>query len=134
MVNTPMVNLYKGVGRNDPCPCGSGKKFKKCCLNSESLNKASSGLQLVDPQALEVARSALEQANGATIRAYDPLTEPHPEQWFALDEQERIDLYFGIIDVRGSTSRVRDRMLSFTSWSRTRLLMPRCQCDASRSD
>ncbi|MBL9122991.1 MAG: SEC-C domain-containing protein, partial [Planctomycetaceae bacterium] len=19
------------VGRNDPCPCGSGKKFKKCC-------------------------------------------------------------------------------------------------------
>lgn len=23
----------KAVGRNDPCPCGSGKKFKKCCLN-----------------------------------------------------------------------------------------------------
>lgn len=22
------------VGRNDPCPCGSGKKFKKCCLNA----------------------------------------------------------------------------------------------------
>ena len=21
---------YK-VGRNDPCPCGSGKKYKKCC-------------------------------------------------------------------------------------------------------
>jgi len=21
------------VGRNDPCPCGSGKKFKHCCLN-----------------------------------------------------------------------------------------------------
>ena len=20
------------VGRNDPCPCGSGKKFKRCCL------------------------------------------------------------------------------------------------------
>ena len=27
------------VGRNDPCPCGSGKKYKKCCLrkNAESL-------------------------------------------------------------------------------------------------
>ncbi|WP_283130295.1 YecA family protein [Enterovibrio norvegicus] len=25
------VNPYKSVGRNDPCPCGSGKKFKKCC-------------------------------------------------------------------------------------------------------
>lgn len=20
------------LGRNDPCPCGSGKKYKKCCL------------------------------------------------------------------------------------------------------
>ncbi len=23
------------IGRNDPCPCGSGKKYKKCCLNSQ---------------------------------------------------------------------------------------------------
>ncbi len=22
------------TGRNDPCPCGSGRKFKKCCLGS----------------------------------------------------------------------------------------------------
>jgi hypothetical protein len=28
----PAVNPFKDVGRNDPCPCGSGKKFKKCCL------------------------------------------------------------------------------------------------------
>jgi hypothetical protein len=27
-----LENPFKGVGRNDPCPCGSGKKFKKCCL------------------------------------------------------------------------------------------------------
>lgn len=25
----------KKVGRNDPCPCGSGKKYKKCCLNTQ---------------------------------------------------------------------------------------------------
>ena len=24
------------VGRNDPCPCGSGKKYKKCCLRAEA--------------------------------------------------------------------------------------------------
>ncbi|MBI3845321.1 MAG: SEC-C domain-containing protein [Planctomycetes bacterium] len=23
------------VGRNDPCPCGSGKKHKRCCLRGE---------------------------------------------------------------------------------------------------
>lgn len=27
----PIVNEEPKVGRNDPCPCGSGKKFKKCC-------------------------------------------------------------------------------------------------------
>jgi hypothetical protein len=26
------VNPLRRVGRNDPCPCGSGRKFKKCCL------------------------------------------------------------------------------------------------------
>lgn len=29
----PEKNPHKDVGRNDPCPCGSGKKFKKCCLS-----------------------------------------------------------------------------------------------------
>lgn len=28
----PRTNAAK-VGRNDPCPCGSGKKYKKCCAN-----------------------------------------------------------------------------------------------------
>ena len=25
------VVVGKKIGRNDPCPCGSGKKYKKCC-------------------------------------------------------------------------------------------------------
>ena len=29
----PVVRDYK-IGRNDPCPCGSGLKYKKCCLGS----------------------------------------------------------------------------------------------------
>ncbi len=28
---TPVVRSAEKVGRNDPCPCGSGKKYKKCC-------------------------------------------------------------------------------------------------------
>ena len=27
----PQPEKQKKVGRNDPCPCGSGKKYKKCC-------------------------------------------------------------------------------------------------------
>ena len=27
------VRIGKKIGRNDPCPCGSGKKYKHCCMN-----------------------------------------------------------------------------------------------------
>ncbi|MBR3997929.1 MAG: SEC-C domain-containing protein [Clostridia bacterium] len=29
--NSPAPAKKVKVGRNDPCPCGSGKKYKKCC-------------------------------------------------------------------------------------------------------
>ena len=31
-VQKPILNAGPKIGRNDPCPCGSGKKYKKCCL------------------------------------------------------------------------------------------------------
>ena len=32
LLNWPKpVEVEKKVGRNEPCPCGSGKKYKKCC-------------------------------------------------------------------------------------------------------
>jgi SEC-C motif len=34
-VPLPYVRETEKVGRNDPCPCGSGKKYKKCCLPGE---------------------------------------------------------------------------------------------------
>ena len=33
------VRKGKKIGPNDPCPCGSGKKYKKCCGSPEKLNK-----------------------------------------------------------------------------------------------
>lgn len=30
-INPREIDLMKKVHRNDPCPCGSGKKYKKCC-------------------------------------------------------------------------------------------------------
>lgn len=29
-----LVRKHAKVGRNDPCPCGSGKKFKNCCMKN----------------------------------------------------------------------------------------------------
>ncbi|MDA3809088.1 MAG: SEC-C metal-binding domain-containing protein [Spirochaetaceae bacterium] len=33
--NEPLYRKDKKTGRNDPCPCGSGKKYKKCCMESD---------------------------------------------------------------------------------------------------
>ena len=34
----PVRNADKKVGPNDPCPCGSGKKYKKCCMQKDKNN------------------------------------------------------------------------------------------------
>ena len=34
--HTQKIRKFDKVGRNDPCPCGSGKKFKNCCMNKKN--------------------------------------------------------------------------------------------------
>ena len=46
---SPRVTARVKIGRNDPCPCGSGKKYKKCC----GLNKDSRSDQLTQDEAAE---------------------------------------------------------------------------------
>jgi hypothetical protein len=89
----PAVNPFRSVGRNDPCPCGSGKKFKKCCLDKEQQAKPPSVLHRIDPELdwRADAESAVGRVN-EDVWNYDPLTEPNPQQWLAMDEQQRIDL------------------------------------------
>lgn len=36
--NAPVRRASPKVGRNDPCPCGSGRKFKHCCAGSQTLH------------------------------------------------------------------------------------------------
>ena len=38
----PVVKKVK-VGRNDPCPCGSGKKYKNCCMDKDLNNQFNRG-------------------------------------------------------------------------------------------
>ena len=33
----PVRNAASKVGPNDPCPCGSGKKYKKCCMQKDKV-------------------------------------------------------------------------------------------------
>jgi hypothetical protein len=45
-----------GIGRNDPCPCGSGKKFKHCCMGKEDSTASGQGTAGMS----EFLRKALE--------------------------------------------------------------------------
>ena len=82
---TPAHNPFRDVGRNDPCPCGSGRKFKKCCLG-----KPEAETQAVMP--FQDRSFAYRHGGGAdaTVEVYDPLAAPDPKAWLATDEQERI--------------------------------------------
>jgi tetratricopeptide (TPR) repeat protein len=54
----PSVSAPVKVGRNDPCPCGSGKKYKKCCLGRDLAAEAI----LSNPAAAERAMLDLRRA------------------------------------------------------------------------
>ena len=82
------------VGRNDPCPCGSGKKYKQCCL----LKKGGSGIKRKLSATWLNATSKpqvnlMERAFGnsiSTSETFKPLppAEQTPEQSDSKPEQE----------------------------------------------
>jgi hypothetical protein len=51
--------MQNKIGRNDPCPCGSGKKFKKCCLNRLESKKEIQGA--VNQKAAKVPGDSLRE-------------------------------------------------------------------------
>ncbi|MEX2540602.1 MAG: SEC-C metal-binding domain-containing protein [Trueperaceae bacterium] len=58
------------VGRNEPCPCGSGKKYKKCCLqgNDAAPNDATDLLDALDRIAADREFGSLEELQDVTDR------------------------------------------------------------------
>ncbi|UQZ34778.1 hypothetical protein C2I18_15350 [Paenibacillus sp. PK3_47] len=59
------------VGRNDLCPCGSGKKYKRCCLGKET-SAVESILRLVTTDEAAAAAADLEPAVQAVVPAVRP--------------------------------------------------------------
>lgn len=39
LIKIPLSAKKEKIGRNEPCPCGSGKKYKKCCIDEEEKQK-----------------------------------------------------------------------------------------------
>jgi len=64
------------TGRNDPCPCGSGRKFKKCCEAKTPARRQSRVLMVVVSLALvgglAVAVNSFRGGNSGSVRVWDP--------------------------------------------------------------
>ena len=76
-------------GRNDPCPCGSGKKYKKCCLGKAAQSPATKAVaerRFRFPVHSFYTQAALEEAlkPGGTI-------EIHPYVLLKLREDPRME-------------------------------------------
>lgn len=58
----------KQIGRNDLCPCGTGKKYKRCCASKDA---AARSAELASQNAARAAILAAEAEESA-----DPMAEP----------------------------------------------------------
>jgi hypothetical protein len=69
------------LGRNDPCPCGSGKKYKNCCLEKDEASRR------LERQASNAALNAEVQREYEEFQEFEEL----------VDRGERSDRVAGVI-------------------------------------
>jgi hypothetical protein len=74
--------MNEKVGRNDPCPCGSGKKYKQCCL----LKKGPGGKRKISAKWLNAPAgpNLIERTYGGAIegagKQFAPANSPEPPE------------------------------------------------------
>lgn len=76
------------IGRNDPCPCGSGKKFKHCCIGKESRTASGQGAKSIS----ETLRSALE---GRQLNSLEE-TQAFLDQITQQQNRRQLDEFHGL--------------------------------------
>lgn len=83
--------MTKKVGRNDPCPCGSGNKYKKCCeqrlgpkrkLQATVLSGGLSAGKALEGKATKISTNFFSQppAPRKEIRKAEPGEPQHPPE------------------------------------------------------
>jgi SEC-C motif len=63
------------TGRNDPCHCGSGKKYKRCCLEKDDAAASVAAQARMDESRARIEAEALRQALDEPLDHYDGLDE-----------------------------------------------------------
>lgn len=69
------------IGRNDACPCGSGKKYKQCCLKNQKpkplgQRRFKATVLKQPPKAEASSEVAIEEGPDLIARIHSPETKP----------------------------------------------------------
>ena len=78
--------MVNGIGRNDPCPCGSGKKYKQCCLyreRHERIPRPASGF-FFSERHTQQGEPALTRSSRRLAASCDPYHGLSPDQLHRL--------------------------------------------------
>jgi len=95
------------IGRNAPCPCGSGAKYKKCCLSQiEAARAAAPGLPIVlweDDDLDDLSNSVLDHLRDGDLdaaeRACDELDRRYPDMIDGIERRAKL------LEARGDNKR-----------------------------
>ena len=78
------------LGRNDLCPCGSGKKYKKCCLNRATPQPAAASADVTEPRFFSPATSYYTHAALAEAMKPGGMVPIHPYVLIKLRSDPRL--------------------------------------------
>jgi uncharacterized protein len=101
--------MSEKIGRNDPCPCGSGKKYKNCCLQKQQPKGSllgrrkftakvlsAGGINKPQPQESAQVKAAVDYATlmersfGEALHSHEerPPVPPNPSIYLGQDKSE----------------------------------------------
>ena len=84
--------MSKKIGRNDPCPCGSGKKYKHCCLG-----KKAADANLTTSKSKTSPKSEAPVINRLAIMRFEQKLQDNPEELEKIGKE--LEKYSGDRDV-----------------------------------
>jgi len=102
------------VGRNDPCPCGSGKKYKHCCLPLHDAASQERKRLLEQPVPVEQFEAELNQLDELSNRVEDLIRQGSLEQAERLahellrrfpDQLDGLESLARVLDARGDIAK-----------------------------
>jgi hypothetical protein len=89
------INVYQKYKRNESCPCGSGKKYKKCCLGDNMLTETPKKIEQYKPE-IAAQNAAIKSkpeiaAQGAAIKSKPKIAAQGVDKKKTKNKKESID-------------------------------------------